>query len=148
MVVPHEEFGIFLEHVVRDLFGDGDNYFIIPFLPCFLESYPDGLQAENLELFLGVFVFFKLFEKGFFTQFFQVARFVRVRHVPAVFGFGDQCRIVFGKVAHVFPIGRKVTVDLLWNWAFAIVAEEVLVQKLAQVDLGLIFTPAAKLLHE
>ena len=38
--------------------------------------------------------------------------------------------------------------DLLRHGAFAFVTEEVLAQQFAQVELGLVLAPAAKLLHE
>ena len=95
-----------------------------------------------------MFVFLEFFQQGAFAQFFQVAGFVGVGDVPAVFGFADQCGVSFGQVAHFFPIGGEVGMDLFGYVAFAVVAEEVLVEEFTQIKLGFVFAPAAELLHE
>ena len=52
LVVPHEELGVLLEDVFRDLAGDVDNGGVVTFAPGFLEASADCLKAEHLETLL------------------------------------------------------------------------------------------------
>lgn len=63
LFVPHEELRVFLEDVVRALAGHGNDGGVVAFLPCHLESGTDRLEAEDLELFLGLFVVLEFLEQ-------------------------------------------------------------------------------------
>lgn len=84
----------------------------------------------------------------FDDQHFQVAHFVGIGNVPAVAGLCDQGRIILEQIVQLFPVGGEVGVDLLRHRTFAVVAEGVLVQQFAQVELGLVLASATELLHE
>ena len=85
---------ILFEDVVWNHVRDFDNGCIVSFLPGFLKPGTDGLQAEDFELLLGLFVFLEFLEERSLTQLLQVTCFVRVGHVPAIFRLLLQRRIV------------------------------------------------------
>jgi hypothetical protein len=58
-----------------------------------------------------------------------------VGHIPAVFGFIDQRRVVFEQAAQVFPVGGKVGMDLFRHRVFTVIAQEVLGQEFTQIKL-------------
>jgi len=49
LVVPHEEFGVFLEDLFRNFASHSDDGGVVALLPRLLETSADGLQAEDLE---------------------------------------------------------------------------------------------------
>ncbi len=100
LVVPHEEFGVFLEDGLGNLLGCGDDGGVVAFLPGFFEPGAEGFQTEYLQSFLfRSTVLLEFFQQRAFAKLFQVTRLVRVGHVPAVLGLGSEHGIVLCTVA-------------------------------------------------
>ena len=113
LVVPHEEFGVFLEDGLGNLAGCGDDGGVVAFLPGFFEPGPEGFQTKHLQSFLfRSTVLLEFFQQGAFAKLFQVTCLVRVGHVPAVFGLGSEHRVVLCPVTQLLEVRGKVTMNL------------------------------------
>ena len=98
-----------MEDGFGDFGGHGDDGGVIPFLPGLFEAGPDRLQAEDFEfLLLGFPVFLEFLQESPFPEFLQIGGLVGIGDIPAVFGLGPQCRIVFGQVAQLLEVGREI----------------------------------------
>ena len=53
LIIPHQQLGVFLQDLVGELFGHGDDNGIVTLPPGFLESGADSLQAVQAALTIG-----------------------------------------------------------------------------------------------
>ena len=68
-------------------------------------------------------------QRGYEVVPFDACADVYVINTCSVTSLGDQGRIILGQITQLFPVGGKVGVYLFRHWAFAIIAQEVLLEE-------------------
>ena len=129
MVVPHQQLGVFVQHVVGDLAGDLDDGGVVLGLPGAAEAGADGFETEELQAALrrGP-VLVELAEEAAGAEFVEVGGLVGGGDVPAVLGLDAEPIVVLRQVAEFLEVGGQVGVDRAGYLGPAVVAEEVLGQ--------------------
>ena len=146
LVVPHQEFGVLLKDVLRKLLRDRDNGLVILVLPGSLKSGTYSFDAEDLDAFMRrCTVFLELPQQRALPHLIQVIRLVQIWDIPTVFSLGAEAGMVLGQIAQFFEVGGEIAVDLAWNLAVTVIAQEVLLEKFREFQGPLVFLPAADL---